>query len=131
MHSHIMMEGGPMKREEAEELLEKFEHQITLEADGSLSDMGRQNLYCTRQEILAALTQEPAPETATFPRLPMAPQDRLPAGYWPIPTYGVLTNGSKIVVLGEPDDTHDCDAMGCGTFDHVVAIAVLPERRKN
>ena len=47
-----------MKREEAEELLENFEHQITLDANGVLSDMGRQNLYCARQEILAALTQE-------------------------------------------------------------------------
>ena len=56
-----------------------------------------------------------------------------PEGFYPIAAY---TNGYEIVVLGLPecfpelddDDplAHNCDAMGCGSLDHVVArIPVL------
>ena len=61
-----------MKREEAEELLENFEHQITLDANGVLSDMGRQNLYCARQEIRAAwdAVHNVTPKEPTIPTEP-------------------------------------------------------------
>jgi hypothetical protein len=52
--------------------------------------------------------------------------DRTPSGYWEIEAY---TNGNQIVILGIPPEDeemnnppfHNCDQMGCGTFDHVVA----------
>lgn len=52
------------------------------------------------------------------------PLDRVPKGYQPMEAY---TNGKEIVVLGEPDDgddltesSHNCDAMGCSSVDHVI-----------
>ena len=30
------------------------------------------------------------------------------------------TNGKEIVIMGEPSEQHNCDAMGCGSFDHVL-----------
>lgn len=51
-------------------------------------------------------------------------EDRLPKGYHKI---DAVTNGYEIVIFGEPLDfieddplCHNCDAMGCGTFDHVL-----------
>ncbi len=44
---------------------------------------------------------------------------RVPAGYQKIDAY---SNGTKVVLCGRPgkDDGHDCDAMGCGSLDHVL-----------
>lgn len=36
---------------------------------------------------------------------------------------------TELIVLGEPDDndeSHNCDAMGCGTFSHVLFRFPLP-----
>lgn len=53
--------------------------------------------------------------------------DPTPKGYWDIEAY---TNGYEIVVVGYPPNdedlppgspTHNCDQMGCGSLDHVVA----------
>jgi len=29
---------------------------------------------------------------------------------------------NRVYVLGEPGDDHNCDAMGCGSLDHVIEI---------
>ncbi len=64
--------------------------------------------------------------------------DRTPKGFWKLDAY---TNGYQIVVLGTPpyrDDydendpnAHNCDAMGCGSLDHVLCkipiLAPMPE----
>jgi len=51
--------------------------------------------------------------------------DRTPKGFWKIEAY---TNGYQIIVLGDPPQEyegdqlpHNCDEMGCGSLDHVVA----------
>ena len=51
--------------------------------------------------------------------------DFTPQGFYPIAAY---TNGYEIVVLGLPEHlpeehplAHNCDTMGCGSLDHVVA----------
>lgn len=36
---------------------------------------------------------------------------------------GVLINGSEIVITGFPgcdDEAHNCDAMGCGSMEHIL-----------
>ena len=62
--------------------------------------------------------------------------DRTPKGFWEIEAY---TNGYQIVVMGYPPDNdeldappyHNCDEMGCGSLDHVVAripiMSPMPE----
>jgi hypothetical protein len=59
--------------------------------------------------------------------------DRIPEGFISIGVYGVyLNNSGKLVVLGEPtqnDDEekgHNCDAMGCGSFDHAIINVDIP-----
>lgn len=59
-------------------------------------------------------------------------------GWFKCPAYGtgfaeVYTNGTQIVVLGEPpeppdgeDLLHNCDQMGCG-WDHVLIRINAPE----
>lgn len=48
-----------------------------------------------------------------------------------------IVTKTEFMVLGEPDEhdeTHNCDAMGCGTFSHVLvrlplaAIQALPKQ---
>lgn len=53
--------------------------------------------------------------------------ERIPAGFHPIDAY---TNGYVIIVIGELQHSsslwHNCDEMGCGSLDHVIArIPVL------
>lgn len=51
--------------------------------------------------------------------------DRTPKGFWKLDAY---TNGYQIIILGEPPQDlpedgplyHNCDEMGCATFDHVL-----------
>lgn len=35
--------------------------------------------------------------------------------------------GNRVTVLGQPGDDHNCDAMGCGSFDHVVEVHRLAD----
>ena len=50
---------------------------------------------------------------------------RVPEGYEPVEAY---RKGDRLVVIGEPLDTgdcdnphaHNCDEMGCGSWSHVV-----------
>ena len=54
-------------------------------------------------------------------------EDRTPDGFWKLEN--VYTNGYQIVVLGVPPQDselegppyHNCDEMGCGSLDHVIA----------
>ena len=56
--------------------------------------------------------------------------DRIPSGFWKLDAY---TNGYQIVVLGDPPHEeemvhqlyHNCDQMGCGSLDHVVAVVPI------
>lgn len=52
------------------------------------------------------------------------PLDRVPKGFAPVEAFA---DGKNIVILGEPDESdeltessHNCDAMGCGSMDHVI-----------
>ena len=53
--------------------------------------------------------------------------DRVPEGFVKLKTYGayVSWNTRELVVLGEPEAAHDCDFMGCGSFDHVIVRSKL------
>jgi hypothetical protein len=49
----------------------------------------------------------------------------LPNNYWKLDAY---TNGYQIVVIGNPPQEtdeeaalHNCDQMGCGSLEHVIA----------
>lgn len=57
---------------------------------------------------------------------------RVPEGWRPIVAY---TNDREVIICGTPPDLehdvpedawHNCDEMGCGTLDHVIARFVLP-----
>ncbi len=50
----------------------------------------------------------------------------VPEGYEKMDAY---SNGKNLIILGVPrdDSDHNCDAMGCGTLDHVIAIIPLIE----
>jgi hypothetical protein len=52
-----------------------------------------------------------------------------PEGYFKIPINEVWTNGTNLILLGDPpkeieDDeneiVHNCDYMGCGSCEHVI-----------
>lgn len=62
--------------------------------------------------------------------------ERVPAGYIGLEIYGAYVKGNVLVVIGEPykndsdsgeDSKHNCDAMGCGTMDHVLVSCEIPE----
>ncbi len=58
---------------------------------------------------------------------PSSPYEQpVPEGYEKMDSY---SNGKNLIVLGVPrdDSDHNCDAMGCGTLDHVVAVIPLVE----
>lgn len=56
-----------------------------------------------------------------------SPTDRLPEGWIPVNTYGIYRKGNRLVVLGDATETHNCDAMGCGSLDHVSITAEIPD----
>ena len=69
----------------------------------------------------------------TFPAIEPAIQ-RVPKGHHKVSVYEVFTNGCQLVILGEPPDgddecQHNCDEMGCGTFDHVLFRINLNDRQ--
>jgi len=40
--------------------------------------------------------------------------------------FEVYTNGDTVVLLGDPEEAHNCDQMGCGSVsNHVIGYAVL------
>ena len=53
--------------------------------------------------------------------------DRVPDGFVGLDIYGAYINYEtrEIVLLGEPEPAHDCDFMGCGSFDHVLVRSNL------
>lgn len=55
--------------------------------------------------------------------------DRVPEGYAGLDICGAYIKGNEFILLGEPDEQsdHNCDAMGCGTFDHVLVRCEIPE----
>lgn len=56
--------------------------------------------------------------------------DRVPAGGWSgLDICGAYVKGNEFILLGEPDEQsdHNCDAMGCGTFEHVLIRCDIPE----
>lgn len=47
-------------------------------------------------------------------------EDRLPKGFFKLDAY---TDGNQIVLCGPlamEDEEHNCDQMGCGSFNHVL-----------
>jgi hypothetical protein len=60
------------------------------------------------------------PEAPPPPKPPRVDENGVPAGWTRVEAY---TDGRRLVVLGEPEEgeAHNCDAMGCGSFSHVVA----------
>jgi hypothetical protein len=57
-------------------------------------------------------------ETDTFAVIKVE-REFIPEGAELVEAY--LTD-KELIVIGEPpqDDSHDCDAMGCSTFSHVI-----------
>ncbi len=55
--------------------------------------------------------------------------DRVPEGYVGLDICGAYIKGNEFILLGDPDeqDNHNCDAMGCGTFEHVLIRCEIPE----
>ena len=54
---------------------------------------------------------------------------RVPEGWLGLDVEGVYVKGNQLVVVGEPDEQieHNCDAMGCGSLDHVLFRCTLPK----
>lgn len=46
-------------------------------------------------------------------------KSHIPKGSQPVEAF--LTNKNILIVLGEPDESHSCDEMGCSSMDHVIA----------
>ena len=46
----------------------------------------------------------------------------IPVGFVEIKVQSAFVNRSRgeLILLGIPQDDHDCDEMGCGSLDHVV-----------
>lgn len=55
--------------------------------------------------------------------------DRVPEGYVGLDICGAYIKGNEFILLGNPDeqDNHNCDAMGCGSLDHVLIRCEIPE----
>ena len=50
----------------------------------------------------------------------------IPEGWTKMPVEAVFQKGSQVVLLGSPDETHNCDYMGCGSVGpHVLAYAEI------
>jgi hypothetical protein len=41
----------------------------------------------------------------------------------------VEVDAGKAYVYGIPDEDHDCDAMGCSSIAHVIAVVPLVDRQ--
>lgn len=54
---------------------------------------------------------------------------RVPEGWLGLDIEGVYVKGNQLIVVGEPDEQieHNCDAMGCGSLDHVLYRATIPD----
>lgn len=54
---------------------------------------------------------------------------RVPEGWFGLDVEGVYIKGDQLVVVGEPDEQieHNCDAMGCGSLDHVLFRCTIPK----
>ena len=54
---------------------------------------------------------------------------RVPEGWLGLDVEGVYVKGDQLVVVGEPDEQieHNCDAMGCGSLDHVLFRCTIPK----
>lgn len=54
---------------------------------------------------------------------------RVPEGWLGLDVEGVYVKGNQLVVLGEPNEQieHNCDAMGCGSLDHVLLRCTIPQ----
>lgn len=54
---------------------------------------------------------------------------RVPEGWLGLDVEGVYVKGNQLVVLGEPNEQieHNCDAMGCGSLDHVLFRCTIPQ----
>ena len=55
-----------------------------------------------------------------------SPMSQVPKGFTGLEIYGAYFKDNEFIVLGEPMGFHNCDAMGCGTLDHVVVRVELP-----
>jgi hypothetical protein len=83
------------------------------------------------KEAMTELGFAPAPATGDAAAVGIAgldfhvPRDRTPSGYTRVEAY--MGNG-HVVVMGSPiDESHSCDALGCGsTGAHVIARLPLP-----
>jgi hypothetical protein len=56
---------------------------------------------------------------------------RCPEGYYMVEAF--MNGKGRLVIMGEPsedDPGHNCDEMGCGSFDHVAEIVQIDNPRQ-